>query len=585
MPPPALEERHPVVGARRARRGGRRPRATVPARCARRPAGRRSRRGAPRCASSARDDTVTRVTTLCLGEALVDLVCEHPVDGIAARRLLRPALRRGDRERRGDGGASRRDGRAGRRRGGRRVGRVAARPARARGRRAALVHAPGRRADAGGLRHRRRDAEPHFQIYGAGPVVGGRVARGPHRRRGRRLRRALLRLQHARRRAGARGHAGGPRAGARRAASRSCSTRTSARAGWPTASRAAEESLACVPGAFLVKCNRAEARLMTGEADAEAAAASLLAQGRAARRRHARRRRGAAARRRHAPRRPRRPRDAGQHHRRRRHVRRRPARPPGRRRLLRVGDGRRRCATPSPSRRRRRSGGARWCEHRPDAPAARGACARSASGSPRSTASRAPPHGHPIAELVLTVLSQSTNDRNRDVAYLRLRERFPTWEAVRDAPVEEVEEAIRPGGISKVKSQRIQEILRAIDERHGSLDLDWMADAPVQEAQRLPRGAAGRRPQDRGVRPAVQLRAARRPGRHARLAGRHAPRPAPGRRELRRPARRDARDHAARRRARVPREPPAPRPPHLPCPHARAARTCALRRMCPSRRV
>jgi len=74
------------------------------------------------------------------------------------------------------------------------------------------------------------------------------------------------------------------------------------------------------------------------------------------------------------------------------------------------------------------------------------------------------PHGHPIAELVLTVLSQSTNDRNRDVAYLRLRRRFPTWEAVRDAPVAEVEEAIRPGGISKVKSQRIRAILRAITE-------------------------------------------------------------------------------------------------------------------------
>ena len=66
------------------------------------------------------------------------------------------------------------------------------------------------------------------------------------------------------------------------------------------------------------------------------------------------------------------------------------------------------------------------------------------------------PHGHPIAELILTVLSQSTNDRNRDIAYLRMRERFPTWEAVRDAPVTELEEAIRPGGISRVKSARTQ---------------------------------------------------------------------------------------------------------------------------------
>jgi endonuclease-3 len=97
------------------------------------------------------------------------------------------------------------------------------------------------------------------------------------------------------------------------------------------------------------------------------------------------------------------------------------------------------------------------------------------------------PHGHPIAELVLTVLSQSTNDRNRDVAYLRLRERFASWEQVRDAPLEEVEEAIRPGGISKVKSGRLQAILRAIsddarDPGH-ELSLDWMAGAPLQESR------------------------------------------------------------------------------------------------------
>jgi endonuclease-3 len=97
------------------------------------------------------------------------------------------------------------------------------------------------------------------------------------------------------------------------------------------------------------------------------------------------------------------------------------------------------------------------------------------------------PHGHPIAELVLTVLSQSTNDRNRDVAFLRLRTRFPSWEAVRDAPVAEVEEAIRPGGISKVKSVRIQEILRAIsadprDPGH-ELSLDWLPRPPLAEAR------------------------------------------------------------------------------------------------------
>jgi len=91
------------------------------------------------------------------------------------------------------------------------------------------------------------------------------------------------------------------------------------------------------------------------------------------------------------------------------------------------------------------------------------------------------PHGDPIAELILTVLSQSTNDRNRDVAYLRLRERFASWEQVRDAPLAEVEEAIRPGGISKVKSASIQAILRAISDE--GLSLDWLAHAPIADAR------------------------------------------------------------------------------------------------------
>src|SRR3954466_5764572 len=79
---------------------------------------------------------------------------------------------------------------------------------------------------------------------------------------------------------------------------------------------------------------------------------------------------------------------------------------------------------------------------------------RQAYGRPRLR-----PHRQPIDELILTVLSQNTNDRNRDVAYFRLRERFPSWEAVRRAPEDEVEEAIRPGGISKIKANRIQAIL------------------------------------------------------------------------------------------------------------------------------
>lgn len=90
------------------------------------------------------------------------------------------------------------------------------------------------------------------------------------------------------------------------------------------------------------------------------------------------------------------------------------------------------------------------------------------------------PHEDPLAELVLTVLSQSTNDRNRDVAYVRLRDRLPTWEAVRDAPVEDIEAAIQPGGLHIQKSRRIKAMLEAIGD---DLDLSWMRDAPVPQSR------------------------------------------------------------------------------------------------------
>jgi len=90
------------------------------------------------------------------------------------------------------------------------------------------------------------------------------------------------------------------------------------------------------------------------------------------------------------------------------------------------------------------------------------------------------PHGAPVDELVLTVLSQNTNDRNRDVAYERLRARFDSWEAVRRARVDELEEAIRPGGLAPSKAPRIHKILDSLDGD----DLQWMAGAPLEQARR-----------------------------------------------------------------------------------------------------
>ena len=78
-------------------------------------------------------------------------------------------------------------------------------------------------------------------------------------------------------------------------------------------------------------------------------------------------------------------------------------------------------------------------------------------------------------ELVKTILSQNTSDTNRDAAYERLQARFHTWEEVRDAPVSEVADAIRPGGLSVTKSPRIQGALRDSAE---PIDLSWLRDAP-----------------------------------------------------------------------------------------------------------
>jgi endonuclease III len=91
----------------------------------------------------------------------------------------------------------------------------------------------------------------------------------------------------------------------------------------------------------------------------------------------------------------------------------------------------------------------------------------------------AEPHGEPVGELVKTVLSQATNDRNRDRAYAALRERFGSWEEVRDAPVSAVEEAIRPGGLAKQKAPRIQAILERLGDPP---DLDWLERAGREES-------------------------------------------------------------------------------------------------------
>lgn len=88
----------------------------------------------------------------------------------------------------------------------------------------------------------------------------------------------------------------------------------------------------------------------------------------------------------------------------------------------------------------------------------------------------------PLDELINTILSQNTNDRNRDVAYQNLRAGFATWEEVRDAAPQAVIDRIRPAGLANQKGPRIQAVLHQITAERGSLDLSFLADLSPEEA-------------------------------------------------------------------------------------------------------
>ncbi|WP_217913684.1 endonuclease III domain-containing protein [Miltoncostaea marina] len=88
----------------------------------------------------------------------------------------------------------------------------------------------------------------------------------------------------------------------------------------------------------------------------------------------------------------------------------------------------------------------------------------------------------PVSELVTTLLSHSTTDVNQERAFRTLRERFPTWEAVRAAPVEEVADAVRVAGMPSQKAPRVQHVLDVVAEDPRGDDLEWLGVLPLDEA-------------------------------------------------------------------------------------------------------
>ena len=99
-------------------------------------------------------------------------------------------------------------------------------------------------------------------------------------------------------------------------------------------------------------------------------------------------------------------------------------------------------------------------------------------------------HPEPLDGLILTVLSQNTNDRNRDRAYGTLRDRFPLWEQVEAAATEDLEEAIRVAGLGNVKAPRIQAILARLRQDLGAPTLvslrDWDPEKAREYLESLP---------------------------------------------------------------------------------------------------
>lgn len=93
------------------------------------------------------------------------------------------------------------------------------------------------------------------------------------------------------------------------------------------------------------------------------------------------------------------------------------------------------------------------------------------------------PHHDPVSELILTILSQHTNDTLSGKAFARMLAVFPDWQAIADAPESELIEAIREGGLARQKAPRIRAVLRRVREEHGAFDLGFLGDLPLEEAR------------------------------------------------------------------------------------------------------
>lgn len=89
----------------------------------------------------------------------------------------------------------------------------------------------------------------------------------------------------------------------------------------------------------------------------------------------------------------------------------------------------------------------------------------------------------PLDELVMTILSQHTNDINMVRAFQSLKESYPTWDDVLHAPQDELAQVIRSSGMFNLKAKRIQTTLQEIQSRVGKLDISHLDSMDMEKAK------------------------------------------------------------------------------------------------------
>ncbi|MCU0494810.1 MAG: endonuclease III [Chloroflexaceae bacterium] len=94
------------------------------------------------------------------------------------------------------------------------------------------------------------------------------------------------------------------------------------------------------------------------------------------------------------------------------------------------------------------------------------------------------PRRDPMRELISTMLSHRTTHANEEAAYNRMWERFGSWEGIRDAPVDELTEALKPATFPEVKAPNIKAALSRIIAERGSATIDFLAELPAAEGMR-----------------------------------------------------------------------------------------------------